>query len=171
MHRKNQREHGAAPRRIRPNQEQIHAHVQAELQSSGLSNWKTWEKDLLSLWEEAIDMGLSQELAREKLDETMRGVITYQRMNLAMFERRQKIMDLFDHMSREIKTHVVAAQGELQVPLSPEEQRAHDRQRRKDDDPEEQSKQQRNAGYRERTMRQHRINSAGHTTTGIQQTF
>lgn len=168
---RDQRENTPSHRHIRPNQEQIHAHIQSELLRSGIRNWQLWEESLLSLWEEAIDSGLDQENAREKLDETMRGVITYQRLNLAVMEQRNLITSLFAHMSREIKEHVQVSQGDMEAPPSREEQRQRERQHQRDDDPNVQRKADEARGQHERRMRQHRANSAGNTTPGVATVF
>ena len=116
-------------------------------------------------------MGCSQQLAREKLDETLRGVVTYLHLDLAVTEQRRMIASLFDHMSREIKTHVRESEGELEAPLTKEERRQHDRQRERDDSARIQVNEDRARGRHERNMRQHRVNKAGNTTMGIQETF
>jgi len=164
------RENSSVPKRLRPGEEQIQAHIESSLQEVGIRN-PGYGQDLLSMWQEAIDMGCSQELAREKLDEALRGVMTYLRLNLAVIERRRMINALFDHMSKEIKMHVRDTQGEIDAPLSPEERRELERQHRRDDDPRAQRRADEARGQHERKMRQHRVNSAGNTTMGVQDVY
>ncbi|OIO54572.1 hypothetical protein AUJ46_02930 [Candidatus Peregrinibacteria bacterium CG1_02_54_53] len=161
----------SGPKSLRSGEEQIQARIQAKLKEAGVRNWQLWEESLLSMWQEAIDMGCSQQLAREKLDETLRGVVTYLHLDLAVTEQRRMIASLFDHMSREIKTHVRESEGELEAPLTKEERRQHDRQRERDDSARIQVNEDRARGRHERNMRQHRVNKAGNTTMGIQETF
>ncbi|MDD5041565.1 MAG: hypothetical protein PHX87_03995 [Candidatus Peribacteraceae bacterium] len=171
MKTKTNRESSSSSKPLRPNEEQVQAKISAKLLEARIPGREYWEESLLSLWQDAIDMDCGQELAREKMEEALRGVISSHHLQLGAVELRKRMNALFSQLSMEINTHAQNIQGEPQLPLTQEEQREAERQRRRDDDPKIQWRQTSAQGGKDRRMRQHRVNSAGHTSPGVQQTF
>jgi len=127
-----------------------------------------WTETLIAMWEEAIELGCSAETAQEKLDESLRAVITYHRLDLPILQRRKMIQSVLDHMSTEIKTAVHQADEALPMPLTPEERRAAEKQRQRDDDPRNQLQETNQEGTRERERWSHRVNTANHLPPHVQ---
>lgn len=130
-----------------------------------------WTETLTAMWEEAIDLGCSPETAQEKLDESLRAVITYHRLDLPILQRRKMIQSVLDHMSTEIKTEVHHKEEDLQIPLSRDERRKLDRQKRNDDDPQRAARESVDNGYRQSNSMRHRTGKSKRTGPGVSQVF
>ncbi|MDD5751176.1 MAG: hypothetical protein PHS73_01495 [Candidatus Peribacteraceae bacterium] len=166
--------HSADPdRERRPGERRVRERIEQELKKFFGNDLmlQHWTETLLAMWEEAIDMGCTPETAQEKLDESLRAVITYHRLDLPILQRRKMIQDVLDHMSREIKTEAHHAEESLPVPASREERRTEERQRERDDDPRTGLRMSNESSQRERKAQQRRVNRSGHASLGVQRVF